>query len=253
MEKLKQNDRSKIKHILAVTSGKGGVGKSFLSSLIASQLQRMGHQVGILDADITGPSIPKAFGLGSQAYSDGTYMLPEESRLGIRIMSVNLILEDPTQPLVWRSSLINQALEQFYEEVAWGDLDYLIIDMPPGTGDVALTTYQRIPLDGIIMVSSPQDLVGMIVEKSINMAKKVQVPLVGLVENMSYLTCPSCLDAIELFGPSKLREEGEKFAIDNLLKVPLDPDFRQRVDKGQVEAIQVKGLEDFCRKLPGQK
>ena len=241
----------KIKHIIGVSSGKGGVGKSFVTSLVASGLKKKGFEVGILDADILGPSIPKSFGIIEKdvvANSD-KLMIPKISSSGVKIMSTNLLLEDDTEPIIFRGSLLAGTLTQFYQETFWGELDYLIIDMPPGTGDVPLTIYQQIPIDGVIIVSSPQSLVSMIVNKSINMADKMAIPIIGLVENMSYVLCYSCNNKIEIFGHSDIDKIAKKFNIDVLAKLPIRAEYAKMIDEGMVENIDIVELDSALDKI----
>lgn len=243
------NPKSKIKHVIGVVSGKGGVGKSMVTSTLATLMQREGYRVGILDADITGPSIPKAFGINSDVEGDEDGMLPPESKTGIKIMSVNLLLPDATQPVVWRGPVIAGTVKQFWSGTVWGDLDYLFVDCPPGTGDVPLTVFQSIPLDGIIIVSSPQELVSMIVEKAANMARMMQVDVVGLVENMSFVKCPDCGKEIKIFGESHIDEIAEKFGYPLLAKMPIDPKLASLVDEGKIEDMDVNYLSKAVEKL----
>lgn len=245
VQQYKLNENSKVTNIIAVMSGKGGVGKSFVSQTLATHLNKRGFNVGILDADITGPSIPKAFGINDSAFSDGKNIIPKESEAGIKMMSVNLILEDPTQPVLWRAPVVGNAIKQFFENVNWGNLDYLLIDMPPGTGDVSLTVFQSLPIDGVVIVSTPQDLVQMIVEKAVNMANMLNIKIMGLVENMSYFKCPNCDEITEIFGDSKVEAEAKKHNIKNTLRIPIDPDFTKKVDAGKVEEIEIKEYNDF--------
>ena len=241
-----------IKKIIGVSSGKGGVGKSLITSLLASSLNKKGKKVGILDADILGPSIPKSFGVsavdGIQATVDNL-MIPIETVSGIKIMSSNLLLENETEPIIYRGSLIAGVLEQFYEEVMWGELDCLFIDMPPGTGDVALTCYQSIPIDKVILVTSPQSLVSMIVEKSINMALKMNVPILGVVENMSYVECPNCKEKINIYGESNIDDIALNLGVDVLGKVPIREEISRMVDSGLVEMLDVKELDNITEKI----
>ena len=232
------NKNSNVAHIIAVMSGKGGVGKSFVTSMMAVELRRLGYRVGILDADITGPSIPKAFGVRCEVDGDGEgNMLPPETRTGIKMLSVNLMLDDETHPVVWRGSLIAGTVRQFWTDAAWGDLDYLLIDCPPGTGDVPLTVFQSLPIDGCVIVSGPQDLVSMIVKKAANMADMMNIPVLGLVENMSYIKCPDCGKEIKVFGESHIDEIANEFGYDLLARVPIDPAVASAVDKGMVETV----------------
>jgi len=204
------NEHSSIKKVIGVVSGKGGVGKSMVTSLLSVLTARKGYNVGILDADITGPSIPKAFGVGGQITGFDGYMVPKTSHSGIKIMSANLLLEKEDVPVIWRGPVIAGAVKQFWTDTVWEDLDFMFIDMPPGTGDVPLTVFQSIPLDGIVMVTSPQDLVSLVVSKAVNMAKTMEIPIIGLVENMSYVVCPDCGKKIEIFGKSKTEETAKE-------------------------------------------
>ena len=238
------NQYSNIGHVIAVMSGKGGVGKSLVTSMLAVHLSRKGYKVGILDADITGPSIPKAFGLYDGVEGDGEgNMLPPETATGIKILSVNLMLDDETHPVVWRGSIISGTVRQFWTDAAWGDLDYLLIDCPPGTGDVPLTVFQSIPIDGCVIVSSPQDLVAMIVKKAANMADMMKVPVLGLVENMSYIKCPDCGKEIKIFGESHIDEIAEQFGYDLLARIPIDPTVAAFIDEGAVERVDCDYLD----------
>ena len=231
------HEGSLIKNVIGVISGKGGVGKSAITELLAVQLARAGKKVGILDADITGPSIPKAFGLTERAMGDENTIFPVTTKkLGIDVMSINLLLDNPSDPVVWRGSLIGGTVRQFYTDVLWKDIDYLLVDMPPGTGDVALTVFQSIPLDGIVVVTTPQDLVSMIVGKAIKMAGLLDVPVLGLVENMSYVACPDCGKKIEIFGESKLDTVAEEYGVPVLARLPIDPNLTAAVDVGGVES-----------------
>ena len=232
---LVQNDHSNVKKVIGVVSGKGGVGKSLVTSLLAVAAKTRGNKVAILDADITGPSIPKAFGITKKAVATDIGLIPEQSKTGINIMSVNLLLDEETAPVVWRGPVISGVIQQFWKDVAWGDIDYMFVDMPPGTGDVPLTVYQSIPIDGIIIVSTPQDLVKMIVTKSYNMAKMMNIPVIGIVENMSYAQCPDCGKKIEVFGKSKADEIEKELKIKVLAKLPIDSKTAEFVDNGTVE------------------
>ncbi|MBP3200426.1 MAG: P-loop NTPase [Lachnospiraceae bacterium] len=244
IEKLKLGIGSAVKKIIGVSSGKGGVGKSFVTSLLASGLQKKGYSVGILDADILGPSIPKAFGIKEKnvvATADGL-MIPKVSKTGVKIMSSNLLLNEDTDPIIYRGTLVAGLLQQFYQETDWGVLDYLFIDMPPGTGDVALTTYQSIPIDKVIIVSSPQSLVSMIVGKSINMAKKMNISMMGLIENMSYVVCPKCNEKIEIFGKSDIDKVANENGTTVLSKLPMRVEYAKMIDEGNVEDIEIEEL-----------
>ena len=218
-------------------SGKGGVGKSLVTSMLAVNMQRLGYKTAILDADITGPSIPKAFGIKGGVDGDDHGMIPPTTTSGIDIMSVNLMLEDETKPVVWRGPVIAGAVKQFWTDTIWNDIDYMFIDCPPGTGDVPLTVFQSIPIDGAIIVSSPQDLVSMIVSKAANMAQLMDIPVYGLVENMSYVKCPDCGKEIKVFGDSHIEEIAEKFGYDLLARIPMDPKLSALVDKGWIEMM----------------
>ena len=243
------NAYSNIKHVIGVVSGKGGVGKSFVTSSLAVQMAKAGYKVGILDADITGPSIPKMFGAHGQLVGDEKGMYPYETKEGIKIVSINLLMEDEEAPVVWRGPVIAGAVKQFWNEAVWGDVDYLFVDMPPGTGDVPLTVFQSIPLDGIIIVASPQELVSVIVEKAANMAKMMNIPILGLVENMSYLTCPDCGKQIKLFGESHIDEIAEKYGVPVLAKIPVDPALAKAVDAGAVELFEGDWMDGAMDRL----
>ena len=231
----KLNELSSVKKVIAVVSGKGGVGKSLVTSAMAVELNRRGHKTAILDADITGPSIPKAFGITERAKGNEFGIIPETTKTGIDIMSVNLLLENTTDPVVWRGPVISGTVKQFWSEVIWKDVDYMFVDMPPGTGDVPLTVFQSIPLDGIIVVASPQELVSMIVSKAVKMAELMHIPILGLVENMSYFKCPDCGKEHKIFGDSHIDKIAEEYGTRVLAKVPIDPDLAKSVDTGTVE------------------
>lgn len=233
---------NKIKNIIGIVSGKGGVGKSTVTSLLAVDLAKKGYKVGILDSDITGPSIPKAFGVTEEVTGNDKLMFPPLSSLGIKVMSINLLIEDPTQPVLWRGPVIGNAIKQFYSDVFWGELDYLLIDMPPGTGDVALTVFQSIPVDGVVIVSTPQDLVKMIVGKAVNMCKQMNIKIIGLVENMSYMECPCCGEYLYPFGPSKLNEVAEFYNIKALCNLPINTNYAELIDDGDVESIDTTSI-----------
>lgn len=235
-EKVEVNSFSSIKNVIAIMSGKGGVGKSSVSSLLATSLMRKGKKVGILDADFTGPSIPKIFGLNEKMAKTGPMgVFPEVTSGGIKVMSINLLLEQKDDPVIWRGPILSNTVKQFFTEVVWGDLDYLLLDLPPGTGDVPLTIMQSLPIDGIVIVSSPQELVKLIVAKSIKMAKMLDVPIIGMVENMSYLECPDCKKIIKLFGESRIEEVSQETGIPVLARLPIDPEFAELCDQGRVE------------------
>ena len=237
------NKASNVKRIIGVVSGKGGVGKSLVTSMLAVNMQRLGYKTAILDADVTGPSIPKSFGLKATVEGDDHGMIPPTTTSGIDIMSVNLLLDDETKPVLWRGPVIAGLVKQFWTDTIWHDIDYMFIDCPPGTGDVPLTVFQSIPIDGIVIVSSPQELVGMIVEKAANMAKMMDIPVYGLVENMSYVKCPDCEKEIKVFGDSHIEEIADKFGYDLLARIPLDPKLTALVDKGWIEMMNNDYLE----------
>ncbi len=240
---------SHIHKVIAVVSGKGGVGKSLVTSLMAVQMNRRGHKTAVLDADVTGPSIPKVFGINQRAMGTEQGLLPCKSQNGVSVMSVNLLLEDTTAPVVWRGPIIAGTVKQFWSEVMWGDVDYMFVDMPPGTGDVPLTVFQSLPLAGIIIVTSPQELVSMIVEKAVNMANMMHIPILGLVENMSYLACPDCGKHISVFGQSHVDEIAQKYGLQVLAKLPIDPAIAQKCDAGQVEDITGNWLEPAAQTI----
>ena len=243
---------SNVKKVIGVVSGKGGVGKSLVTSMLASAMQARGNSCAVLDADITGPSIPKSFGIKERAKADESGLLPEESKSGIKIMSINLLLENEESPVVWRGPVISGVIQQFWKDVAWGDVDYMFVDMPPGTGDVSLTVFQNLPVDGIVIVTTPQDLVTMIVKKAFNMAKLMNVPVLGLVENMSYFVCPDCGKEYKIFGESKIDEIAAELGVPVLAKLPIDPKTANLVDKGAIELADDKYVAeavDFLSKL----
>lgn len=229
------NSRSQINKVIAVMSGKGGVGKSLVTSSLAAKLKKKGYKVGILDADITGPSIPKMFGLNETANGDGNGLYPVETSSGIKVMSVNLLLEDKEEPVIWRGPVISSVVKQFWSDVYWGELDYLLIDMPPGTGDVPLTVFQSIPVDGAIIVTSPQDLVRLIVKKAYNMVVKMDIPVMGIVENYSYIECPDCGKKIAVFGESKIDEIASEIGVELLGKLPIVPAIAKLADEGRFD------------------
>jgi Mrp family chromosome partitioning ATPase len=226
---------NRIKETIAVLSGKGGVGKSSVTALLAVALQRRGKKVGVLDADITGPSIPMMFGLDQHPVAGPLGILPVESKTGIRVMSINLLLPGNDQAVIWRGPLISSAIKQFWQDVAWGELDALIVDLPPGTSDASLTVMQSIPLNGIVLVTSPQDLAGMVVRKAANMAYQMKAPILGVVENMSYITCPHCGEKIEVFGPSRAQKTATQLGLPLIGQLPLDPELARRCDGGEIE------------------
>ena len=241
----KLNARSSVKKVIGVVSGKGGVGKSTVTALLAVLASRMGLNTAILDADITGPSIPTAFGLTEKAMGDGDFIFPVTSEKGVKVMSINLLLEDVTSPVVWRGPVLAGAVKQFWTDVIWDKIDVMFVDCPPGTGDVPLTVFQSIPLDGIVIVTTPQDLVTMVVEKAVNMAKMMNIPVLGLVENMSYMDCPHCGEPIDVFGPSRARDTAERFGIENTARLPINPETAKLFDRGKIEDIGVTRLEKF--------
>lgn len=243
------NKNSNIKKVIGIVSGKGGVGKSLVSCLLAAKCQKAGLKVGVLDADITGPSVPKSFGITSRAMQDDTGLLPTVTKTGVKMMSINLLLEDVNSPVVWRGPVISGVIEQFWTDVNWGELDYLFVDMPPGTGDVALTVFQSLPVDGIVIVSTPQDLVKMIVNKAFNMAKIMNVPVLGLVENMSYYQCPDCGKKHNIFGESQIDETAKELGVSVLAKLPIDPEVAKLVDEGRVEDVECPQLDEFVSAL----
>ena len=245
----KPHEMSKIGKVIAVVSGKGGVGKSLVTALTAVSVQRSGHTVGILDADITGPSVPKMFGIRQHAEGDEHGIYPVRSKLGTDLMSVNLLLENPEDPVIWRGPVIAGAVKQFWTDVIWGDDEYLFVDMPPGTGDVPLTVFQSIPVDGILIVTTPQELVSMIVEKAVRMAETMNIPILGLVENMSYAECPDCGKRIPVFGESHIDEIAAEHHLPVLGKIPMNPKLAGACDKGMVELFEGDWLEPAVRAI----
>ena len=249
----KTNDLSHVKKVIGVVSGKGGVGKSLVTSLLATTLRRRENEVAVLDADITGPSIPKCFGMKQRALSDENGIYPVSTKTGIKVMSVNLLLEEETSPVVWRGPVIAGAIKQFWTDVIWGNVDYMFVDMPPGTGDAPLTVFQSLPLAGILIVTSPQELVGMIVSKAVEMAKMMNVPVLGLIENMSYVKCPDCGREIHVFGESHIDEVAAKYALKVLGKLPMEPKLAAACDKGAIELFEGGWLDataDLIESLP---
>ena len=234
----KLNDKSKVNKVIAIMSGKGGVGKSLVTSSLAVELAKKGYNVGILDSDVTGPSIPKMFGLNGTVKGDEAGLYPEITASGIKVISVNLLLEDKEEPVIWRGPVISTVVKQFWSDVYWGELDYLLIDMPPGTGDVPLTVFQSIPVDEVIIVTSPQDLVKLIVKKAYNMADKMDIHVLGLIENYSYLKCPDCGKEISLFGKSHIDEAAKEMGTKVLGKLPLDPSYAETADEGKFYEIE---------------
>jgi len=238
-----------VSHVVAVLSGKGGVGKSSVAALLAVALRRREMRVGVLDADITGPSIPMMFGLHRQPGMGPLGILPVETETGIKVMSINLLLQSEDQAVIWRGPLISNAIKQFWTEVAWGKLDYLVVDLPPGTSDASLTVMQSIPLSGVVLVTSPQDLAGMVVRKAAQMAQQLGVPIIGLVENMSYVTCPKCGEQIQVFGPSRAMQTAARLSVPLLGQLPLDAELACRCDKGEVEDYSAKVFDSIVKPL----
>jgi len=241
LEKL--NPHARVKKVIAVCSGKGGVGKSMVTALLASAAQQKGLRVGVLDADITGPSIPKMFGVHTRAVGDQSGVYPAMSAGGVQLMSLNLLLENENDPVIWRGPIITGTVKQFWTEVIWDDVDILFVDMPPGTGDVTLTVFQSLPIDGIVFVTSPQELVGLIVDKAVKMAKMMNLPILALVENMSYFKCPDCGKEHEIFGKSRVEQTAKEFQIASIARLPLSPDMAAAADRGGVEGLHLPQLE----------
>ncbi|MGN0795275.1 MAG: Mrp/NBP35 family ATP-binding protein [Aristaeellaceae bacterium] len=237
------NPGSDVRKVIGVVSGKGGVGKSLVTGLLASATARMGKRTAILDADITGPSVPRMFGVGEGVYGNDYGMVPPETETGVKLMSINLILENDTDPVIWRGSLISGTVKQFWTDVCWGDVDCMYVDMPPGTGDVPLTVFQSLPVDGIIIVASPQELVGMIVEKAVNMAKMMNIPVLGIIENMAYMSCPDCGRKLYPFGEGKTVEVAMKHSIPLLAQLPIDPAIAKACDTGRVEDVKLDAID----------
>ncbi len=245
----KPHELSSIKKVIGVVSGKGGVGKSLVTSMLAVLMQRRGHNAAVLDADITGPSIPKAFGLKEKATGNDDGLFPVNTKTGIQVMSVNLLLENESDPVVWRGPVIAGTVKQFWTEVIWKDVDFMFVDMPPGTGDVPLTVFQSLPLDGIIVVASPQELVGMIVEKAVKMAEMLDIPVLGLVENMSYFECPSCHEKHSIFGESHIDELAKQYSVDTVAKLPINPKLAAACDSGMIELFDGDWLDGVADKI----
>ncbi len=241
---------SSVKKVIGVVSGKGGVGKSLVTSLMAVKMNSKGYHTAILDADITGPSIPKAFGVsGDIGLTKEKLMVPATSSTGIEIMSANLLLDHESDPVIWRGPVIAGAVKQFWNETLWKDIDYMFVDMPPGTGDVPLTVFQSLPVDGIIIVTSPQELVSMIVGKAVNMAKKMDIPILGIVENMSYLECPDCGKKISVFGESHIEEVAKEYALPVLARIPIQPKIAEMADQGTIEYLEESWMDEAAEKL----
>lgn len=241
----KPHKDSRVKKVIAVLSGKGGVGKSMVTGILAVEAAKKGHKVGILDADITGPSVPKMFGVHAKAKVDEEAVYPELTSNGMKIMSINLLLENETDPVIWRGPVIASTVTQFWTEVAWGDVDYLFVDMPPGTGDVPLTVFQSLPVDGIVVVTSPQDLVSMIVEKAVNMAGEMDIPILGIVENMSYFICPNCNEKHYIYGQSNIEAVAESYGIGNIARIPLDADRANLCDQEKAQEMDTEPVEQL--------
>ena len=250
--KVAQNEYSNIKNVIGVVSGKGGVGKSLVTSELAVLLSRKGYKVGVLDADITGPSIPKVFGIHEQAVGDDKGIIPAVTRGGIKVISINMLLDDEETPVIWRGPVLAGVVKQFWNEVVWGDIDYMLVDMPPGTGDVPLTVFQSLPLTGIVIVTSPQELVDMIVKKAYNMASQMDIPVLGLVQNMSYLACPDCGKKIYLYGQGNGAQTAKQLVIPSYAELPIEPEIAALCDAGNIEAFNNHHLDDmisFIEKL----
>ncbi|SKB49083.1 Chromosome partitioning ATPase, Mrp family, contains Fe-S cluster [Lachnospiraceae bacterium] len=243
------NPGSRVKRVIGVVSGKGGVGKSLVTTLSAISANRMGYTSAVLDADITGPSIPRMFGIHEKAYGTEEGLLPSETENGIKLMSINLLLDDEAAPVAWRGPILSSAVKQFWSEVVWGDVDFMFVDMPPGTGDVFLTVCQSLPLDGIIVVTSPQELVSMIVEKAVNMAGQMDVPILGIIENMSYALCPDCGKRIDIFGKSHIQDVADKYSIPVLGQIPMIPEISERADNGTIEGFTGDYLDGIMTAL----
>lgn len=241
---------SNIRKVIGIVSGKGGVGKSLVTGLTSVSVNRAGYRTAILDADITGPSVPKMFGVSGQVGADENGIYPAETEKGMKMISTNLILENPTDPVIWRGPVIGGVVEQFWTDVMWGDVDYMFVDMPPGTGDVSLTVFQSLPVDGIIIVTSPQDLVSMIVEKAVKMAEMMNIPVLGIVENMSYLECPDCGKKIEIFGKSRIDEVAASMGLEVLGRIPVTPVLAELCDAGKIEEFEGDWLKGVIEKLP---
>ncbi|MBE7021614.1 MAG: Mrp/NBP35 family ATP-binding protein [Ruminococcaceae bacterium] len=249
----KPHDLSQIKKVIGVVSGKGGVGKSLVTSLLAVTMNRLGYRTAILDADITGPSIPKAFGITEKAVGDESGIYPVASKNGVKVMSLNLLLENETDPVVWRGPVIAGTVKQFWTDVIWGDIDYMFIDMPPGTGDVPLTVFQSIAVDGIVVVTSPQELVSMIVEKAVRMAQLMNIPILGLVENLSYFTCPDNGKDYAVFGDSHIDEIAAGYNLPVLARLPIDPALAAACDAGTIESLKADWFSDVAQRLTAEK
>jgi Mrp family chromosome partitioning ATPase len=247
------NQMSNIGKVIGIVSGKGGVGKTMVSSLLAVSMQRLGKNVGIMDADITGPSVPKAFGIHAKADACEFGIIPAKTKMGLDIMSVNLLLENESDPVVWRGPVIAGVVKQFWTDVIWKDIDYLFVDMPPGTGDVPLTVFQSLPVDGIVIVTSPQELVSMIVEKAVKMAQLMNIPILGIIENMSYYECPDCGKRHNIYGDSHIEEIAAQYNIPVLAKLPVDTQLAKMCDQGTIELFEGDWLDDAVEKIADMK
>ena len=245
VDKLEQPDNSHIQKTIAVASGKGGVGKSSVSALLASEIRKRGFKVGILDADVTGPSIPKLFGLKGVPSMLGSQLLPEISASSIRVMSLNLLLENEDDPVIWRGPLLAGVIKQLWKDVLWGEIDYMVIDLPPGTGDIPLTAFQSLPIDGVVIVSTPQELSELIVKKAVTMVRMFNIPILGLIENMSWIKCPNCAERIQPFGPSRADAIAESMELDLLGSLPLDPEVSIHGDRGTIESYSCVELQSI--------
>lgn len=243
------NASSHVKKVIAIMSGKGGVGKSLTTTQLAVAMNRAGYKVAIMDADLTGPSIPQAFGLSGQTYAVKEGIVPRVTKTGIKVISINLLVENPSDPVIWRGPVLADMINQFWSDVYWGDIDYMFIDMPPGTGDIPLTLFQSLPVDGIVVVTSPQDLVSMIVEKSVKMAQTMDIPLLGIVENMSYYICPDCGHKHYIFGESHLEDVAKEFGIDTYTQMPIDPLIAKTIDEGKAETLTIDHLDPILNKI----
>ena len=245
----KPHELSRIKKVIGVVSGKGGVGKSLVTGLLAVSMNRAGYASAVLDADITGPSIPKMFGIREKASGSDLGIFPAASSTGIGIMSINLLLENDSDPVIWRGPILSGTVKQFWTDVIWGNVDYMFVDMPPGTGDIALTVFQSIPIDGLIIVTSPQEMVSMIVAKAVTMAKMMNIPILGLVENMGYVQCPGCGEKIRLFGESHAEETAKRYGIGALASLPVDPKLAKACDEGEIERFEGGWLDGVVDRL----
>ena len=249
IQKITTHPRAKVKKLIGVVSGKGGVGKSFVTSVLASEMQRRGHRTAVLDGDLTGPSMGKVFGISEKAVGDGELMYPAVTSTGIQVVTMNMLLDQESQPVIWRGPVIGGVLQQFYTEVFWDDVDYMFVDMPPGTGDAPLTMFQSFPLDGIVIVTSPQDLVSMIVEKAINMAKMCDINVIGLVENMSYVECSNCKEKLYVFGQSHIQDVADKYGLKVLARIPLREENARLSDSGKIEELIVPEMAEAAAEI----